>query len=226
VVPALGIGALGFLSVALLVGALPATVLRWFALLPAGIGVAFAANPARFDIYVDRDGAGAAIRSMGGRLTFVGKTSSFVREQWLRADGDGRAPEDASLSRDARCDQTGCVVEAGSGRHVAFVQDLSAFEEDCRRAAIVITRLTAPSACGAALVLDRSALAARGATAIRLGTEGIEISSVRKGSETRSWPGRRTAESANPLSGNGPRAPRPVPEQDFPEEEISSGEPD
>jgi competence protein ComEC len=91
---------------------------------------------------------------------------------------------------------------------------------------VVITRLAAPPGCAAALVLDRDALAARGATAIRFADAGIEIRSVRKGRETLPWPLRNNAGAAVSRNENGPRPARPVPEQDLPEEEISSGEPD
>ncbi|GEO13558.1 competence protein ComEC [Microvirga aerophila] len=223
IVPALGLGALGLMSAGLLVLTLPASALRWLAVLPVGAGMAIAASPKRFDVYIDRDGSGAAIRSAGGRLALVGRPFAFVVEQWLRADGDGRNADDESLRRNARCDKAGCVVEGGDNRNVAFVKEMAAFEEDCRRAAIVITRLNAPSRCGAPLVLDREALVARGATALRLARETIEMHSVRKGVETRPWSG-AVAEKAQ--TQNGPRHARPVPEQDFPEEEISSGEPD
>jgi competence protein ComEC len=223
IVPALGLGALGLMSAGLLVLTLPASALRWLAVLPVGAGMAIAASPKRFDVYIDRNGSGAAIRSAGGRLALVGRPSAFVVEQWLRADGDGRNADDESLRRDARCDKAGCVVEGADNRNVAFVKEMAAFEEDCRRAAIVITRLDAPSQCGAVLVLDREAFAARGATALRLARETIEMHSVRKGVETRPWSG-PVAEKAQ--TQNGPRHARPVPEQDFPEEEISSGEPD
>lgn len=225
-VPALGVGALGLLSLALLILTLSVSTLRWVALLPAAMGVALAANPSRFDIYIDRDGSGAAIRSAGGQLGLVGRPSAFVIEQWLRADGDGRSAEDASLRRSASCDPLGCVVATAAGRHVAFVQDVAAFEEDCRRASVVIARLKAPAGCKAALVLDREALLARGATAIRLGSEAIEVRSVRRGRETIAWGERKTAETVGVPKENGPRHARPVPEQDFPEEELSSGEPD
>ena len=67
--------------------------------------LAFAAAPMRSDIYVDRAGQGAAIRNASGRLTLVGKTSGFVVEQWLRADGDGRdAATFAGTKEGARCD--------------------------------------------------------------------------------------------------------------------------
>jgi competence protein ComEC len=226
IVPALSVGALAFLSMAILVLTIPASSLRWLALLPAGAGLALAVAPNRFDIYIDREGAGAAIRSAAGQLTLVGRPSSFVVEQWLRADGDGRRAEDASLRRNARCDRIGCVVEAGGGRRIALVQDDAAFEEDCRRAAIVITRLKAPPRCDAALVLDRDALSARGATALGLGDEAIELRSVLKGRETLPWPGAATARAETSPARERPRQAQPVPEQDYPEEEISSGEPD
>ena len=226
IVPAMGVGALAFLSVAILILTIPASSLRWVALLPAGAGLALAAAPDRQDIYIDREGSGAAVRSAAGGLTLVGKPSFFVVEQWLRADGDGRRAEDAGLRRDARCDRIGCVVETGGGRRIAFVQDETAFEEDCRRAAIVITRLRAPPRCDAALVLDRDALAARGATALRLGNEAIELRSVLKGRETFAWSGAGSAETEASPAREKPRQAQPVPEQDYPEEEISSGEPD
>ncbi|HLM38389.1 MAG TPA: ComEC/Rec2 family competence protein [Microvirga sp.] len=226
IVPAMSVGALALLSLAILVLTIPASSLRWAALLPAGAGLALAAAPERFDIYIDRQGAGAAIRSAAGRLTLVGRPSSFVIEQWLRADGDGRRADDGSLRRDARCDRIGCVVEARGGRRIAFVQDEAAFEEDCRRAAIVVTGLKAPPRCDAALVLDRDALAARGATAMSLGEEAIELRSVLKGRETFAWSGAGSAGTEAFPAREGPRRAQPVPEQDVPEEEVSSGEPD
>ncbi|NIX77159.1 ComEC/Rec2 family competence protein [Microvirga terricola] len=226
VIPALSIAALALLSAALLVVALPASSLRWLALVPAGAGLALAATPSRVDVYVDRDGTGAAIRSRGGQLTLVGKTSDFVAEQWLRADGDGRSADDDSLRRDAHCDKAGCVVESAPQRHVAFVQDRAAFEEDCRRAAVVITRLKVPPTCGAPLVLDREALSTRGATTIRFEGDTLEIRSARKGSERLAWSGRPNIKAEDRPSQSPPRQTRPVPEQDLPEEEVSSGEPD
>lgn len=224
IVPALGIGALALLIVGLLVLTIPVSRLRWFAVFPAAAGLAFAAAPQRYDIYVDRDGAGAAIRNLQGQLTLVGRPSGFVTEQWLRADGDGRSADAAALRQAARCDRLGCAMETQGKRAVAFVQEASAFEEDCRRAAVVITGLEAPSSCAAPVVLDRKALDERGATAVRLTFEGAEIQSVKKGHEIRPWT--VTAKAPATPAQERPRSTRPVPEQDLPEEDISSGEPD
>jgi len=224
VVPALGIGAFALLSLGLVVLTIPASHLRWLALVPAGAGLALAATPHRYDIYVDRDGAGAAVRTARGELALLGKPSAFVVEQWLRADGDGRSADDATLGQAARCDRLGCVMEADARRAVAFVQEFAAFEEDCRRAAIVITRLDAPASCGAPVVLDRHALGERGATAIRLTSDAAEIQSVKRGKEIRPWA--TMAKAMSLPAQEKPRPARPVPEQDLPEDEISIGEPD
>jgi len=223
-VPALSLAALALMSVALLLLTLPASSLRWLALLPMGAGLA-AAAPARYDVFIDREGAGAAIRHAGGQLAVVGRPSDFVTEQWLRVDGDGRQAQDGSLPRAARCDRGGCVVEGAGHRPIAFVQDIAAFEEDCRRAAVILTRLKAPAQCGAGLVIDREALAARGATTLRfLGGDAVEIRSVRKGTEIASLA--RAEARTVPETQNRPQTVRPVPEQDLPEEEVSSDEPD
>jgi competence protein ComEC len=225
VVSALGAGALVFLSVALIVLTLPASALRWLAVVPAGVGLAFAVTPQRYDIFVDRDGAGAAIRDKGGQLTLVGRPSDFVAEQWLRADGDARSADDGSLRREARCDAAGCVAGAGEGRWIAFVQDVAAFEEDCRRAAVIVSRLEAPPTCRAQFVLDGEKLKERGATTIRFTAHAIELPSVRKGREILPWSGAEALQAEVLPARERPRRAQPVPEQDLPDEEVSSGEP-
>jgi competence protein ComEC len=176
---------------------------------PAGAGLALAATPERYDAFIDRDGAGAAVRGTHGRLVIVGRPSSFVAEQWLRADGDARLASDPSLREGVRCDRVGCVVTMADGRALALVQDPRAFEEDCRRAAAVVSRLTAPPSCKAALVLDRHALQAGGATALRLAGAGFEIWTARGPGEPRPW--ERIVRA--------PRAPPPRPSAEPDEEE-------
>ncbi|MBF9195201.1 ComEC/Rec2 family competence protein [Microvirga terrestris] len=226
VVPALSIGALALLSLGLLILTIPASSLRWMALVPAGIGLALTMVPDRYDIFIDREGAGAAIRGSQGQLALVGRPSNFVTEQWLRADGDARNADDISLRREALCDSTGCVVVAGDGRRIAFVLDYAAFEEDCRRANVIVTRLQAPLTCHGTFVVDGEALKERGATTLRLSRDAIEVTSVRKGREVVTWPGDRSFQAERTPAQGRPRPARPVPEQDLPEDEISSGEPD
>ena len=89
--PALSIGALTLSSLGLLVLTIPTSSLRGLAMVPARAGFDLAATPRRYDIFINRDGAGSAIRSAGGQPILVCRPSDFVAEHWLRADGDGRA---------------------------------------------------------------------------------------------------------------------------------------
>jgi len=176
VVPAFGTGALLLLTAALLLATLPATGLRRLALAPALVGLALAATPTRHDLYVDRQGAGAALRGTDGRLAVIGKPSAFVLEQWLKADGDNRRAADLIAAETGRrCDRLGCTGLLADGRAVALVRDRRAFPEDCARAAIIVSPLTAPRACAAPLILDRARLSARGAAALRLDAAGVRV---------------------------------------------------
>ena len=187
VVPAYGAEALGLMALALIIVTVLVSPLRLAALLPAAAGVWLAATPKRFDVYVDRSGAGAAIRGARGELVTTGRVSAFVVEQWLRADGDARKPDDAGLAAGGRCDALGCVVELGDGRAVALVKDRRAFAEDCGRAVVVISPLAAPPACKPAVLLDRPFFAAHGAAAIRFTPTGPEVVTTRQAGELRPW---------------------------------------
>lgn len=187
IVPAFGSGALALLVVALLVLTLLISPLRWFGLAPAAIGLGLAATPVRHDIYIDREGAGAAVRNRDNRLVVIGRAPAFVVGQWLKADGDAREADEASVKAGARCDTLACVTDAPYAHTVSLVADRRAFAEDCERAVIVISRLRAPWTCRAPLVIDRDFLDRHGATAIRLTDQGREIATARQAGETRPW---------------------------------------
>jgi competence protein ComEC len=84
-------------------------------------------------------------------------------------------------------DAAGCVVAAGPQRWIAFVQDVPAFDEDCRRATVIDTRLKAPATCTAHFLLNGDGLSTRGATTIRFTPEAVEVMSVKKGRERLPW---------------------------------------
>ncbi len=169
-VPAFGPCALLLLSAALLLSTLPVSQLRWLALVPGCIGVVLAASPERQDIYIDREGRGAAVRGADGLLAILGRPSSFVLEQWLKADGDRRKPTELAAGTQ-RCDLVGCTIRSVDGSWVALTLDKRALPEDCSRADILITPLNFTLTCAASLTIDRRFLAARGAVAIRLGRD-------------------------------------------------------
>jgi competence protein ComEC len=82
---------------------------------------------------------------------------------------------------------------------VSYLEDRRGFAEDCRRAAMIVSRLTAPPGCAAALVIDRTFLAAHGAVAIRAPPASFSVASARRPDEVRPWlPKRAQAASVPP----------------------------
>lgn len=221
VVPAFGPGALGLLAAALLLFTLPVSRLRWIAVLPALSGLALAACPVRYDLYVDRDGAGAAIRDRDGRLATLGRPPSFVLDQWLKADGDGRRAGDVTAAASARCDRLGCTMGLADGRNVALATDKRALTEDCLRADILITRREAPPGCAAHLIVDRVFLAAHGATAIRFGSDGPIVITARNPRDTVPW---RNAPPARMPKAAAPSLPSPEPPPEGDETDSATDE--
>jgi competence protein ComEC len=165
IVPSFDHVALGFMAGALLWVSICTTPLRWIALVPACIGIAFAALPSRPDIFIARDGQGALVRTQGGELTVVGKPARFTLMQWLRAAGDSRQPDDTTLRQAQMCDPQGCSAVLKDGRTLSYARTVAALVEDCQRADIVITPLFWRSECRAILA-DRTRLAQTGAVTI------------------------------------------------------------
>ena len=220
IVPAFGAGALGFLAASILVLTLFVSPLRWLAVAPAVMGLWLAATAKRFDLYVDRDGAGAAVRNAHGQLVLLGRTPAFVAEQWFKADGDARKPSDPVLKDGARCDALGCTVTIPDGRAAALAYDRRAFEEDCRRAAIVISRLRAPAACAAPLIIDRAFLSLHGATAVRFTSSNPEIVTARRADEVRPWLRRPASPSRPEKQNTRPEKRNAEPRPDSPDEDA------
>ncbi|MCJ2017493.1 ComEC family competence protein [Methylobacterium sp. E-065] len=201
VVPAFGTGALAALTAALLLATLPVSQLRWLALPPVLLGLGLMAQPERHDLYVDRQGWGAAVRGPDSRLAILGSPSGFVLEQWLKADGDGRRLDRGSgAAPGGRCDRLGCTALLPDGRAVALVRDRRAFPEDCARAAVLITSLAAPPTCTGPLVIDRRMLAMNGAVALRADGNGFTMRTAHGDGRSAPWrprPARTRLESTD-----------------------------
>ncbi len=127
------------------------------------------------DVFVGRHGSPVAVRGIDGRLhVLAGAQDRFDTAIWLAADADPRPPDRVSLADGWQCDPLGCVFrlpgvapEPEEDVIVAVVRDARAFEEDCRRAAVVVSALEAPPGCAdRTTVVDRMALAHGGATTL------------------------------------------------------------
>jgi competence protein ComEC len=152
------------------------------------IGVIGATHGPRYDVIVAPSGDQAAVRDADGLLQVVGKRfNAFAAEQWLTADGDGRDPASAR-DPDAPCDRLGCVAALPEGESLSIVIDRMAFDEDCARAEVVVSTLSAPANCRAKFVLDDKALARFGAVGLSWSDDkGFTLASDRSSLQNRPW---------------------------------------
>ena len=147
----------------------------------------WAALAPRPDVLISADGDTAAIRGPDGRLALLHNgRDTFAVKEWLAADADARLPKDASLAAHARCDAVGCIATLADGRLASMVLAIEGFEEDCARAAVVISPRQAQRPCRAALI-DRPVWLARGAIALRRAGEGFEVIASRPAGLDRPW---------------------------------------
>jgi competence protein ComEC len=161
---ALGLTAAGFLWLALWRE-------RWrlAGLVPMALAVPVALTTPHPDVLIDDRGITVAVRGPDGRYAIVnGKGETFVVDNWLRADGDGRESGEATLTEAVACDPLGCVAPLGrNGAKLAVAGSAAGLEEDCRMAAVVISRYPAPPGCReTAFVVDGRAVARHGAHAL------------------------------------------------------------
>jgi competence protein ComEC len=159
------------------------------------------------DVLIAADGSATAIRGEDGRFSVVKSGGDvFALREWLAADADARTPKDTTLGDGIRCDAAGCIGRLRDGSLVAIAKTSEAFEEDCRRAVLVVSARDAPPGC-AALVVDRQVWQRSGAMALRRLGERFEITTTRPLGYNRPW--RRAVAPEN----DAPAPPRAMPPQ-------------
>jgi competence protein ComEC len=128
-----------------------------------------------------------AVRGKDGKLAIVRTGSdTFAAREWLAADADARTAKDETLARGILCDDVGCIARLKDGRMVAVARAAEAFEEDCLRAAVVISTRQPPADCPA-LVIGRRETERAGAIALRITETSFEITPARPPSYDRPW---------------------------------------
>lgn len=87
---------------------------RRAALVPLAASVLFYAGHRQPDMLVSANGGTLALRDAAGVLRVSGRTSGFLPEVWLRAEGVGvRHHRERRIARaDMRCDDTACLLRA------------------------------------------------------------------------------------------------------------------
>jgi competence protein ComEC len=198
-----GTGALLLCSAGLVLLCLFRTPLRLIGVLLIGWSIVIAVRTPQPDVLIAAEGTAFAVRGPDGRLAMVKSGSdTFAFREWLTADADLRSPKDKALGQGIRCDAVGCIGTLADGSLVAIARGVEAFEEDCRRAAVVVSARDAPPGC-AALVIDRQVWRRSGAVAVHRAGDGFEVIPARPPGHDRPWaralpaPG-EAAESARP----------------------------
>ena len=204
---AFGAGPLLLCTFGLVLFCLLKTPLRFFGCCIIGFAVVMMARWPRPDILVASEGAAVAVRGSEGRLAMVKSGSdTFALREWLAADGDARTPTDKSLAADFTCDDQGCIGKLRDKSLVAIVKKGSALEEDCRKAAVVISVHQAPSDCHA-LVIDKQSVRRSGSLALSRVGNAFEITPARGLGYDRPWAPARSQASEIRDSGRPTNAP-------------------
>jgi len=166
-ITAFGTGPLLLCTAGLVVLGLLRSPLRWSGAAVVVGAAVWAARVPTPDVYVADRGDVVAVRGASGRLSVMrtGTSDGFSVREWLGADADARTATDPSLREGIACDEIGCVARLHDGAMVALPFAAEAFEEDCRRAALVVSQRTAPPSCAAAKI-DRTVWPRTGATAL------------------------------------------------------------
>ncbi|MBX6328467.1 MAG: ComEC/Rec2 family competence protein [Pseudolabrys sp.] len=166
-VHAFGVGPLLLCTAGILLICLLSTPLRLSGAALVLVACVWALATPRPDVLIAGEGRVVAFRGQDGRLAVLsGAGDAFAVKEWLAADGDPRAPNDASLAYGVSCDAFGCVGRLRGGAAVAFARTLEAMAEDCMQAAVVVSPRFAHRPCAAVLV-DRAATRQKGAIALR-----------------------------------------------------------
>jgi competence protein ComEC len=184
---AFGIGPLLLCTAGILLICLLRSPLRWAGAALIALAVAAIAMTPLPDVLVAAGGDVVAVRTAAGRLSVVKTGSdSFSIHEWLAADADARSPKDKTLGEGIACDEAGCIGRLADGSPVALVKTIEAFEEDCRRAVLIVSPREAPPDC-AARVIDRKVWQRSGAVALRRIGDRFEMIAARPEGYNRPW---------------------------------------
>jgi competence protein ComEC len=201
-------GALLLCTLGLVVLCLLRSPLRLLGAALMACATAMALGASQPDVLIASDASAVAVRGPEGRLRVMSSgTDNFAVREWLAADGDPRTAKDSTLALGINCDEAGCIGKLHDGALVALVKRIDAFEEDCRRAAIVISTREAAPEC-AALTVGRRAAQASGALALRRVGSHFEISAARPAGYDRPWARNRTTGAGHSMGESQANRPR------------------
>jgi competence protein ComEC len=197
------LGAAGLVLICLL-----KTPLRWCGGALVAVAIVWALNARQPDVLVADGGHAFAVRTADGLAIMKTGNDAFAIRAWLAADGDKRTPRDANLSNGFTCDPVGCIARLRDGGLVSVVLAAEAFEEDCARAALVLSARTAPPFCRA-MVVDRTIWQHAGALALTRTATGFAMEAARPAGQDRPWARARGGDRADAAVQPAPSRPTP-----------------
>jgi competence protein ComEC len=161
---------------------------RLLGLAVIGVGLALTSIHNRPGILVDRDAKVVAIRDKDGKLQAPKSRRAFYTiAQWLKADGDGRKPKDASTGAGWQCDAYSCLALV-KGKLVSFIAKPDAIHDDCERAAVLIAPMDIRQPCPAPkIILDRVTLWEKGAASIAIADARMTLRTASEWRGVRPW---------------------------------------
>ena len=147
------------------------------------------AKPAqRPDIYVNSKGDVMAVRGMDEKLYAPdGRKGAFILLNWLKADGDERAPVDIRHHPTVSCDEQACSAQV-KGLTVTLLKNIMALEEECQSADIIVYKRTIRRQCKhPQLILSKAELARFGAYTIYIENKKIRTERANQTRQYRIW---------------------------------------
>jgi competence protein ComEC len=186
-VTAFGTGSLIVATLGIILLGLLRTPLRWSGVAMLALSAILALRTPQPDVLISSDGHVVGVRGRDGRLHLMklGKDAFLIKE-WLAADADARAADDASLSDGVSCDDQGCVMQMADGAFAALTLKADALGDDCERAALLVTTRQVPGNC-AAMPIDLERLGRQGAIALRRNGNGFAVEAVKPKGFDRPW---------------------------------------
>jgi len=184
-VAAFGAGPLLLSTAGLVVLCLFKTPLRFIGALLVGVAIILTIRSPQPDVLIAADGSAVAVRGENGRLSMIKSGNESLRSANGLPPTPMRAPP-RTLGEGIRCDAAGCIGKLRDGSVVAIAKTIEAFEEDCRRAVLVVSARAAPPGC-AAFVIDRDVWRRFGAMALRRRGAEFEITVTRSRGYDRPW---------------------------------------
>jgi competence protein ComEC len=186
-VAAFGTGSLIVATLGIILLGLLRTPLRWCGAAVPALSPILVLRTPQPDVLISGDGHVVGVRGREGRLHLMklGKDTFLVKE-WLAADADARAADDASLTDGVSCDDEGCVVQMADGALAALTLKPEALSDDCERAALLVTARQVPGNC-AAMFIDLERLRRQGVIALRRTSNGFAVEAVKPRGFDRPW---------------------------------------